>query len=225
MPPPSAPPAQPRNAELDGRVARGERTRRALAEALIALLEEGDPQPTARRVADRAGVSLRLVFHHFEDMEQVLQTAVAVQVERHWSRIRPVSPHLSQSERIARVSRQRASVFEAIAPVRRAAAAVEPTSAVVAGQLAQARLLLRGQVEHAFAAELDRAGTRRAHLLDALEVAASWETWEQLRRRLGHAPATARRLVATLMAAVIDTAACDRSTASSDTPPTRGGNR
>ena len=35
----------------DGRVARGERTRRALAEALISLLEEGDAQPTARRIA------------------------------------------------------------------------------------------------------------------------------------------------------------------------------
>src|SRR6202040_367201 len=66
----------------DGRVARGERTRRSLAEAMISLLEEGDAQPTARRIAERAGVSLRLVFHHFDDLEAIYSELADRQAER-----------------------------------------------------------------------------------------------------------------------------------------------
>ena len=38
----------------DGRAARAARTRAAIVDALLALLEEGDLQPTANRIADRA---------------------------------------------------------------------------------------------------------------------------------------------------------------------------
>src|SRR5271154_3298707 len=58
----------------DGRVARGQRTRRSVAEALMDLLREGDPDPTAKAVAQRAGVSLPLVFHHFADMDDLNQS-------------------------------------------------------------------------------------------------------------------------------------------------------
>lgn len=179
----------------DGRLARGERTRRQLAEALISLLEDGIAEPTAREVSARAGVSLRLVFHHFDDMEQLLRAAVKVQVERHWDHLRPVDPSLPVGERVAQIVRQRESLFEAISPVRRAAARVEAASPTVAGELSNARLVLRGAVQRAFGPELQAAGPARAELLDALEAAASWETWDQLRRRMGLGPAAARRVV------------------------------
>lgn len=179
----------------DGRLARGERSRRQLAEALISLLEDGVTEPTAREVSARAGVSLRLVFHHFDDMEQLLRAAVTVQVERHWSHLRPVEPSLPVGERVAQLVRQRESLFEAITPVRRAAARVEAGSPTVAGELSNARLVLRGAAQRAFCPELEAAGPARAELLDALEAATSWETWDQLRRRMGLSPAAARRVV------------------------------
>src|SRR5208282_909869 len=58
-------------ARLDGRLARSARTRHAVVDALLDLLGEGDLRPTAARIADRAGVSLRLVFHHFDDLEAI----------------------------------------------------------------------------------------------------------------------------------------------------------
>ena len=57
------------SARVDGRTARGQRTRSAVVDALLALQEEGDLEPTAQRVAARAGVALRTVFGHFSDME------------------------------------------------------------------------------------------------------------------------------------------------------------
>jgi len=184
----------------DGRLARGEHTRQVLAEALIALIEEGHPRPGARHIAQRAGVSLRLVFHHFEDLESILRAAVAIQEERHWRRIRPVGATLPLAERIRRVVRQRTEVFEAVAPVRRAAELLVHSSPTVAAELARARDRLRDQLRATFAPELEREPPAHARLLlDTLGVATSWETWEQL-RLLGRGEAACRRAMEHLAA-------------------------
>src|SRR3954451_10680220 len=54
---------------LDGRVARSHRTRAAIVDALVALLEEGAVQPTVEEIAVRAGVAPRTVFQHYADRE------------------------------------------------------------------------------------------------------------------------------------------------------------
>jgi AcrR family transcriptional regulator len=207
VPSPVSATSSPRTANgrstVDGRTVRGERTRRALAEALLSLLEEGDVRPTARQVADRAGVSLRLVFHHFDDMEAVLRSAVAVQVERHWKRLEPIDPTLPLAERVARLVRQRAGLFEAIAPVRRAAALVEGDSPTVGSELDHARRELRAQLADVFQPELDAAGAQRSHLLDMLELSSSFESWDQLRRRIGRSAGAARRVMTDLLLSVL----------------------
>lgn len=187
---------------VDRRLARGEETRRRLAEAMIALLEEGVPQPSAREIAERAGVSLRLVFHHFEDMEQVLRAAVAVQVSRHWNRLHPVDPSLPLGERVERIIRQRETLYEAIAPVRRAAARAELESPTIATELSRARRQLRRGLEATFEAELHSAS--HDERLDALDVAGSWETWDLLRTRMGVGRAMARRVVARMMTSLLE---------------------
>jgi len=187
----------------DGRLARGVRTRRTLAEALIALLEEGDPQPTARRIATRAGVSLRLVFHHFDDLESILRDAVRIQEQRHWHHIRPVASTLPVDERVMRIVRQRATVFGATAPVRRAAEHLVSNSPTVVAELMRGREWLRSQLAATFAPEIGSRRHGKARLLlDALEVATSWETWEQL-ERLGRSPSNRRRAMEVLTRAVL----------------------
>ena len=187
----------------DGRVARGERTRLALAEALIALLEQGDPRPTARRIAQRAGVSLRVVFHHFDDLESILRAAVKIQEHRHWRLVTPVDSTLPVDERVTRIVRQRILAYHAVAPVRRSAEQLTPSSPTVAAELARGRAWLRDQLQTTFGPELERRrpGDGRV-LLDALEVATSWETWEQL-QRLGRTNAACRRTMEELVHAVL----------------------
>ncbi len=186
----------------DGRVARGARTRQALAEALITLLEEGAVQPPARRIAERAGVSLRLVFHHFDDLESILYDAVRIQEERHWRHIRPVAATLPLDDRVTRLVRQRDLVFAATAPVRRSAEHFTPSSATVVAELTRGHQALRNQLQATFAPELAtrRPGEARL-LLDALDVATSWETWQQL-DRLGRSPTNRRRTMEALTRAL-----------------------
>ena len=139
---------------VDGRTARGARARTSIAEALISLLQEGVARPTARQVAERAGVSLRLVFHHFEDMESLLESAVDVQVERHWKSLDVVSSEGDLRERVKATVNQRARLFNAIAPVRRAAAQAAGSSPTLARQLDSSRSLLRSRLRQTFSPEL-----------------------------------------------------------------------
>lgn len=176
---------------------RGERTRQRIADAVISLIEEGDAQPTAKSVADRAEVTTRLVFYHFPDMGVLHKAVIGTQYERHWRPLRPIPSDLPLPSRIERTVRQRAALFEAISPVRRTAAAVAASQPAIAEGLAESNALLRSLLANTFAPELEGANRESRDLLVALDVAASWEAWERSRQQLS-APA-ARRVMARLL--------------------------
>ena len=60
--------------ELDGRRLRSERSKQAIIDASLALMEEGNLIPTAQQISDQAGVGIRSFFRHFEDMETLFAT-------------------------------------------------------------------------------------------------------------------------------------------------------
>ena len=87
----------------------------------ISLLAEDDLRPSAPRIAERAGVSVRSVFQHFDDLE-TLFAAVGERVVNRLSRlIVPINPELSLDQRIVSLVTQRALLLEVVTPVRRAA--------------------------------------------------------------------------------------------------------
>jgi len=67
---------------VDGRARRAARTRDAVVEAILSLIGEGILRPTARQLSGRAGVSLRSVFQHFDDLESLFATAAEMQIAR-----------------------------------------------------------------------------------------------------------------------------------------------
>ena len=54
----------------DGRRLRSERSRQAMINAALNLIEEGNFAPTAKQISARAGVGIRSFFRQFEDMDQ-----------------------------------------------------------------------------------------------------------------------------------------------------------
>ena len=54
----------------DGRRLRSERSRQAMINAALILIEEGNFAPTAKQISARAGVGIRSFFRQFEDMDQ-----------------------------------------------------------------------------------------------------------------------------------------------------------
>ncbi|MGZ4690151.1 MAG: TetR/AcrR family transcriptional regulator [Acidimicrobiia bacterium] len=187
-------------ATVDGRVLRGERNRDAIVEALVQLFAEGDPQPSSRMIAQRAGVSLRTVFQHFNDMESLYAAVAQRQVEQVWANLEPLPGADHPLEvRLDALVAQRASLFEAVAPTRRAAASALGSSPTIRRGLARSEAFLRRQVTETFAPEL--AGD--AERIDAADFAASWEAWDGLRRSSHRSVASASRVVRTLLLSLL----------------------
>jgi AcrR family transcriptional regulator len=169
---------------VDGRAARSQRTRLAIIDALLDLLTEGFPHPTAAQIAERAGVSLRLVFHHFEDLESIHAIAADRQFERIRAMFEPIDSALPFERRLSTFVRERARLFEHIAPVRRASLRIEPTSPEITRRLRDAHQFAKKQALKTFERELAAVPAgEAAEVSTALDAASSWENWDFLRRR------------------------------------------
>ncbi|HUC03929.1 MAG TPA: TetR/AcrR family transcriptional regulator [Acidimicrobiales bacterium] len=188
----------------DGRVARGQRTRRRVADALVALLRDGDPDPTAKSIAERAGVSLRLVFHHFCDMDDLYRTVASLQLERQLTEIPEISPDAPLRTRIDNAVHYRSELFEDIAPVRRAAGRRTSTSPDVTAAIMLSNTLLAQNLSGTFAPELSCfPEDEGAEVLAAIDAATSWEAWERMRRGSDLSVATARRVMTRMLSALL----------------------
>jgi len=168
---------------LDGRLARSARTRLAIVDALRSLHHDGDLLPTAPRVAERAGVSVRTVWQHFDDLEALFVEAGRRDLEIAMTFVTRIEPTLPLSARVEALVDQRSRMYEEMAPVWRAARLKAPFSPQIRLNRDRMVRLGRRQLERVFAAELAAAASSSS-LLAALEVATGWAAWESLRTEL-----------------------------------------
>ncbi|MCW2570831.1 MAG: TetR family transcriptional regulator [Frankiales bacterium] len=189
------------DARLDGRNERSRRTREAVVDALLALHDEGDLTPTAQRVAAKAGVALRTVYGHFNDMETLYAEAGERELRRLYAVAEVVPPELPLPDRIERFCRSRARVLEYLMPVMRATRLREPFSPSLARNRARYIASADAEVERVFAREL--MGSHGPPMLDALYLATGGPAWDALRtdRHLDASAAEAvmRRTVTALL--------------------------
>jgi TetR/AcrR family transcriptional regulator of autoinduction and epiphytic fitness len=190
--------------QRDGRTVRAERTRQALVEALLGLLDEGHLRPTAAQIAERAGVSERSVFQHFPDREALFEAVAREQYDRVLPTLRPIDTSVALPERIEQFAEQRAHLYELIAGVRRAALLIEHESPSVAGWLTTARRAKAAEVERVFRRELDAVPPdEREPLRAALVALCSWGAWESWRTYQGLSVGRARSALRTGIAALL----------------------
>ena len=185
----------------DGRVKRGARNRELILDALFALVEAGELQPTAEQVAQQAGVGTRTVFRHFADMES-LYAELSARVEKE---IRPLrGGRLSSGDlasRVASLVDQRVLIFERISPFMLSGQSLRHGSRFLQESHARFCGALRSDLEKGFAPEL--TGARGpSPLLDALDLVASFEAWHRLRSDQGLSRARAARVVQQSMLAI-----------------------
>ena len=167
---------------IDGRRARRFRSRDLAVDALLDLLSEGVVRPTAQDVAARSGVSLRSIFRIFDDVESLHAAAAARQLSRVRHLFVDVVAAGPLAARVKTMVGITARLYEEIAPVRRAALRAAPESVALQEQLARARGWLRSEVERLFEAEL---AALEPSATSAVEVALSFEAWDQLRSQQG----------------------------------------
>ncbi|MEN3356626.1 MAG: TetR/AcrR family transcriptional regulator, regulator of autoinduction and epiphytic fitness [Mycobacteriales bacterium] len=174
-----------RPARVDGRSLRAERTRRAVVDALHALLAEGHLKVSGRQVAERAGVSLRALWSNFGDLEGLYAASNARVREMQCAAYRPVSPDLPLPERVEAFCRQRARMQEMIAPYARAAHLAQPYSPQLQRNRAVHIGHIRDEISELFESELDAAGPGRERLRNAVLVATTFNAWQMARDELG----------------------------------------
>jgi AcrR family transcriptional regulator len=187
----------------DGRTLRRLNSFERAVDALLDLIESGNTAPTAQQIADRSGISVRTVFRLTEDIDALHGAAVHRQVARTAHLYVRLPSTGTLSSRIRALVRNRVTVFEAIAPVRRVADRLDGSAHIAEG-LQLHHLILRAQVAEVFETELAAMPrSRRADALHAIDVSAGWETWDQLRRTTGLSAPAAARIVGMLLEGVL----------------------
>jgi TetR/AcrR family transcriptional regulator of autoinduction and epiphytic fitness len=187
--------------KVDGRRARTVRTRKAMVEATLDLLAEGDLRPTAATVSERAGISVRSVFQHFADLDDLFLAVADQQAARVARLYQPIEWSGPLADRVATFVSRRAKMFEVVSPVRRATQLHEHGSAALRTRMKLVRGLQRAEVEAAFEPEfLAAREAGRRELPHAVAAVACWEYWEVLR---AHHGLSTRRAVASLETALL----------------------
>lgn len=186
--------------EVDGRFARSARTRRAIVDALRSLHQDGDLRPTAPRVAERAGVSLRTVWQHFTDLETLLVEAGQRDYEIALGFVTPIDTSASLPVRLRQLVQQRGRMYEALAPVWRAARLQEPFSPQIRRNRDRLLDAARDQLERVVGPELAAVpDATRPAVFAALQAATTWTTWESLRGEIGLSADEAEQAVLVLV--------------------------
>lgn len=163
--------------DIDGRTRRALRSREAIAGALFELVGEGFLQPTAQQVAERAGVGIRTVFRHFDDMDG-LYALMNQRIESDASALLfGGEPDGSVGDRCRDLVARRFALFEKVGPYKRCGNLYRWRSDFL--QTTHARL------QRALRADLLRWLPELAAAPDevtaAFDAACSFEVWDRLR--------------------------------------------
>jgi len=183
----------------DGRRKRGDQSRRQIVDAMIDLVRSGEMSPSAAQVAERAGVGLRTVFRHFDEME-ILYREMAEVIR---TRIMPevVKPYSGSTwrERLGELIHRRITLYDEIMPLK------------VAGSVLRFRspFLMEDYHEHL---RMERKTLRQvlpADILDdgdlfrGLEMLTSFQAWRRLRQDQGLGLAEASRVLRRMVDALL----------------------
>ena len=152
-------------------------------QALLELVGDGVLQPTAQQVAAAAGVGIRSVFRHFADMDSLFAEMNARLQADALPLLRGDPSAGSVEQRARALADRRIAFFERIAPFKRSGLIQRWRSEFLRGQHAALVRALRSDLLR-WIPELRDAPS---DLVEALDLALSFEAWDRLRtdQRLG----------------------------------------
>jgi AcrR family transcriptional regulator len=181
-------PITSRPARIDGRRLRSERTKQLIIEAYLALLRENPivTMPTAARIAERAGYSVRSIFERFPDLSK-LRTAAADYQLAQAAALAP--PRYADGDRASRIRAQvetRAGTCERGVALWRVLIFSVDQNDELKARLRLARERTVERLEVMYRPELSTLSEReRKYMLIALEAITDMESWARMRDLYG----------------------------------------
>jgi len=194
--------ARTKTETVDGRIVRRHNNRRRIVVAMLELVRSGAISPGAEEVAERAGVGLRTVFRHFDDMDSLYrEMAEAMRNE-----LQPIiaAPLASRDwkGRLDEIVDRRSRLFERAMPFKNAADVHRHRSAFLRKDYETMRSAERAALESALPASL----RNDKEFFEALDQALSFATWQHLRRDQNLTQDQARQTVEYAVRALVGTA-------------------
>ena len=172
----------------DGRSRRRERNRNSVIEALLALVREGNMDPGGAQIAERAGVLHRSVFRYFDDLGDLIRTAIDTELSR--GRTLGDIPDLGEGtfehrlEVLVATRLKLCDFTHGIVTLARVRAFSLPE---INEHFAQIALETREQLRRHFTPELTEFSRADQELiLDTVHSLISWDTYDWHKRLFGH---------------------------------------
>ena len=177
-----------RPARIDGRRLRSERTKQLIIEAYLALLRENPvtPMPTAARIAERAGYSVRSIFERFPDLNKLRAAAADYSLAQAAALAPPRNVDGDRATRIKSQVETRAGTCERGVALWRVLIFSADQNEELKPRVRVARERTIERMEVMYRPELSALPERdRKHLLIALEAITDIESWARMRELYG----------------------------------------
>lgn len=173
--------------EGDGRTLRRTRNRQRVIIALLDIVREGVLDPSVADIADRAGVSHRSVFRYFDDINDLVSTAIDHEVEQ----ALPLTeiPDLGMGSLDRRIDSwvdMRLRLYTATYQVGRVARFRAPEIRSIDESMKVIYQLGVTKMRNHFTTELDLLGPDGGFVLDAATVLTSFEAFDLHKRIMEH---------------------------------------
>jgi AcrR family transcriptional regulator len=179
----------------DGRNRRSQHSRQKIIDAIVDLVSEGAREPTAEQVAERAGLAMRTVFRHFNDMDSLYREISRRMQNDARDLLAAAAEGATWQETLHNTLDQWARLYEKLLPMRLASDALRHRSPFLQQDHARLVRMARQRLQDVLPAAIATDKVR----FEAIDALLSYEVWIRLRRDQRLAADTARK---TLHAAV-----------------------
>ena len=174
----------------DGRRRRSQDSRQRIVAAMIDLVGEGRITPSAEEVAARAGVGLRTVFRHFNDMESLYAEMTATLAEQYEMWLIPFES-LDWQGQLREVVERRTATYERLLPFKRAGDAHRHMSPAIQAEHVRVREMMRRRLRSFLPGAIADDVLR----FETIDMLLSFEAWQRLRDEQALDPSRARQLI------------------------------
>jgi len=195
------------SASTDGRTMRRNRNRTAVITALLDMIRAGDLHPGAAEIADRAGVSHRSIFRYFDDLDDLVRTAIDQSFEDAGPLSTIPNPGSGTlTERITALVDARIALFEYVDGPMQLARMRAYSIPTIDEEIAKVAESFRSQIREHFAIELSgRPEAEQDALIDAVLVLTSYDSFAIHTRLLARPPQGMRSSCITALGVLLRT--------------------
>jgi AcrR family transcriptional regulator len=179
----AAPKAEPR---IDRRRLRSARTKQAIIEAYLDLIRDKPQIPTASRIAERAGCSVRSVFERFSDLHALRVAVMDYVLADATARVAMRAPEGDRRARLRTHVETRGMICEQWLPMWRSLTLNQGVSVELRMRVAMVRQIILRRIEMMYEPELSTVPQRQQRqTLIAIESLIDFESWGRMREDNG----------------------------------------